>query len=78
MIKCKDIVHQASDYLDKDLTRMQALGMALHLLMCGDCRRFIRYFRLGLRFLSVKKRLDADTAARLTDTVISEARQDSS
>ncbi len=48
MTNCRDITKQASDYLDRHLTLRQRLAFALHLLICGKCRLFLRHLRLAL------------------------------
>lgn len=50
MLTCKDIARQASDYVDGHLTVRQRLAFAFHLLLCGQCREFLRQLRLALRF----------------------------
>tara|TARA_R110002095_G_scaffold32443_6_gene30848 strand:- start:1944 stop:2168 length:225 start_codon:yes stop_codon:yes gene_type:complete len=44
MLKCSEIVAQASDYLEKELSFSQRLQYQTHLLMCSNCRRFSRQF----------------------------------
>ena len=48
MLKCHDIATQASDYLDRNQTLRQRLAVAVHLLICGNCKEFIRHLRLAL------------------------------
>lgn len=48
MPNCRDITNQASDYLDGHLTLRQRLAFAWHLLLCGQCREFLRQLRLAL------------------------------
>jgi hypothetical protein len=50
MLKCRDIATQASDYLDGNQTLRQRLAVALHLLICGNCKDFIRHLRLALAY----------------------------
>jgi len=66
MLKCRDIANQASDYLDDNQTLRQRLAVAVHLLICGHCRAFIRQLRLALvyyRRLPVQTLDDAEAAA---------------
>ena len=44
MLKCSEIVAQASDYLEKELSFSHRLQYQAHLLMCSNCRRFSRQF----------------------------------
>jgi predicted anti-sigma-YlaC factor YlaD len=46
MLKCRDVSHIASDYLDHQLTWRQQLSVRMHLLMCVHCRRFVNQLRL--------------------------------
>tara|TARA_R110000772_G_scaffold38354_6_gene90520 strand:- start:580 stop:816 length:237 start_codon:yes stop_codon:yes gene_type:complete len=73
MLKCNEIVDQATDYVDKQLNWKQAMNMALHLLMCRNCRRFIHYFRLSLQILISRKTLSAEAAADIAAKAIAEA-----
>ena len=65
MLKCRDIATVASDYLDANQTLKQRLAVAMHLLICGHCRAFIRHLRLALvyyRRLPVQTLDDAEAA----------------
>lgn len=46
MLTCKELVAHSSDYLDGQLTLRQRLAVRAHLVMCGNCRRFIRQMKL--------------------------------
>lgn len=48
MLKCRDIALQADSYLERQLTLRQRMAVALHLLMCGRCRAFLRHMKLAL------------------------------
>ena len=76
MLKCKDVVANATDYIDEELSWSQSLRMALHLLMCGHCRRFIKYFRLSLQALQNKKTISKDDADKLSSEAIARALAD--
>jgi hypothetical protein len=52
MLKCRDIAEQASDYIEGRQSFRQRLAVAFHLLICGNCREFIRHLRLALTFYS--------------------------
>lgn len=49
MLKCKDIAEQSSDFVDQRLSFRQKLGYNMHILMCGNCRRYIQQFRTMLK-----------------------------
>jgi hypothetical protein len=74
MLKCRDVAHQATDYVDRELSRGQALGMLLHLLMCANCRRFMQFFRISLQVLKYKRQLTKQQASQLADQIIQRAR----
>lgn len=77
MLKCKEIVANATDYVDKELSWSQHMSMALHLLMCGDCRRFIKYFKLSLHSLKTKPTISQEDADKLSTEIITKALADS-
>ncbi len=49
MLKCREIVSNADQLLDQEMSRRQRLGMKMHLLMCRHCRRYVRQFSVLLR-----------------------------
>mgnify|MGYP000891849126 CR=1 FL=1 len=49
MLKCHQIVDQSSDYLEHDMSFRQRLQFRMHLLMCHNCRRFIRQFKAAIQ-----------------------------
>jgi len=67
MLSCKDISHLVSESEDRALTRWENLGVALHLLICRNCRRFSRQMnvlRQALRhFDTGMEKLQDDTDA---------------
>jgi len=77
MLKCKDVVANATDYIDKELSWSQSMNMELHLLMCGHCRRFIKYFKLSLQSLNNKKTISEENAKQLSAEIITKAQADS-
>ncbi|MBT4520241.1 MAG: zf-HC2 domain-containing protein [Halieaceae bacterium] len=44
MLKCSEVVEQASDFVDENLPWYSSLRIKMHLLMCVHCRRFLRHF----------------------------------
>jgi anti-sigma factor ChrR (cupin superfamily) len=42
MLKCRDIVHKADDYLEGKLSTKQKLGFRMHLFMCKYCNQYIK------------------------------------
>lgn len=46
MLNCRDLAHKhASDYIDHQLNWRVRTAVRLHLLLCNQCRRFIRQLR---------------------------------
>ncbi len=44
MLKCSDVVEQASDYLEHELTFQRRFQYRAHLFICRHCRLFSRQF----------------------------------
>ncbi len=76
MLKCKDVVTNATDYIDKEMSWSQSMSMALHLLLCGHCRRFIKYFKLSLLSLKKKRTISSENATQLGSEIIAKAQAD--
>ena len=49
MLKCRDVVANAENYLDGAQSWHQRLAMRFHLLICDKCRRYVRQLRALLR-----------------------------
>ncbi|WP_266325212.1 zf-HC2 domain-containing protein [Methylophaga sp. OBS4] len=52
MFSCKDIHDKASHYLDHEAGLMTRLGVLFHLLMCGQCRQFLKQLKLAVSTVS--------------------------
>lgn len=46
MLSCKNLAYLASDYLDHNVDGNLSWKIRLHLLMCSNCRRFIRHLKV--------------------------------
>ena len=46
MLKCKEVAHLASEYLDKSTSAKITWQMRLHLATCANCRRFINHLEI--------------------------------
>jgi len=46
MLNCKQVATQASDYLDKHTGATLQWKIRLHLMMCANCRRFMRHLKI--------------------------------
>lgn len=60
MLKCRDLVRVASDYLDGELDWRQRLSVWTHLAICGHCRTFLG----NLRATTALMRGHSDNRAR--------------
>ena len=72
MLSCSDIAKQASDYLDGHLSVRQRLAFAVHLLLCGKCKEFLRQLGLALRFYQQlpPRQLSKEAAESLVSTIL--------
>jgi anti-sigma factor ChrR (cupin superfamily) len=52
MLKCKDVPETVERLHDGKLPLMQRLSLYFHLMMCGNCRRYIRQLNLMLGMIS--------------------------
>ena len=45
MLSCKQVATLASQYLDHDVSTPLKWRIRMHLMMCANCRRFIRHLQ---------------------------------
>ena len=64
MLSCKQVAAVASDYLDNNTPLKWQIR--LHLLMCANCRRFVRHLKIT-RDISAK--IVSDDASVNTDVI---------
>lgn len=43
MLRCRDVVRYGDHYLSGEMTGWRRLLFRLHLMLCRDCRRYIRH-----------------------------------
>jgi len=55
MLSCKKVAQRASDYLEANASTGLTWQVRLHLIMCSNCRRFVRH-------LSITKTVSASIA----------------
>lgn len=56
MRSCKEINQNVDAHLDGELSLMQRVELRLHMLMCVDCRRYIRQLKNSVTaFRSIEK-----------------------
>lgn len=46
MLSCKQVATLASQYLDKDTHTPLTWKIRVHLMMCANCRRFVRHLKI--------------------------------
>jgi len=46
LLTCHEVATFASDYLDKHVNGKLNLKIRLHLMMCANCRRFVKHLQL--------------------------------
>ncbi|BAU73136.1 anti-sigma factor family protein [Metapseudomonas furukawaii] len=66
MLTCKELVARSSDLLDDQLSFRERLAMRRHLVLCRNCRRFIRQMKLAqavVRQMPDEPPADADDLA---------------
>jgi len=71
MKTCREIQLQASDLLEGELTMADRIGITMHLLLCGDCRRSIRHLRLLVNSLALHPQQETLPPAELIDRIVS-------
>ena len=64
MLKCRDVSHHASDYIDHNTNLWLRAKIVLHLLGCKCCRKFMAHLRLTKiltrKMLKPKKDVNAE------------------
>jgi hypothetical protein len=46
LLTCQQVATLASDYLDKHTDGKLGLNIRLHLMVCANCRRFVKHLQL--------------------------------
>jgi len=58
MLSCKHTIAQSSDYLEKELSFWKKAGMKMHLVICVNCRNYVKQLKrtiLMLRGIKTKE-----------------------
>lgn len=55
MLSCKHTIEQGSDYLEKDLGFWRKVEMKLHLMICVNCRNYVKQLKRTVLMLSKVK-----------------------
>ena len=62
MLNCRDVAHEASDYIDHNLSWWRRLMFHLHLFICVKCRKFVSHVHITRDFLRKRGSLQASDA----------------
>lgn len=62
MLNCRDVAHEASDYIDDNLSWWRRLLFRLHLFLCANCRRFVSHVHITRDFLRKRGHLKASSS----------------
>ena len=78
MLKCKDIAHNASDYLAAEMPWFKKLPWHLHLFVCHKCRAFVDQFKLTILTVTriEPKPLPDDKVERIVTQVLNQSRSE--
>ncbi|GAA4359378.1 zf-HC2 domain-containing protein [Kangiella marina] len=52
MLSCKHTIAQGTDYLDKELGFWRKVEMKMHLMICVNCRRYVKQLKQTVIMLS--------------------------
>lgn len=51
MLNCRDVAHEASDYIDHNLSGWRRFWFNVHLFLCKNCRAFVRHVNTTRDFI---------------------------
>ncbi|AUM12707.1 zf-HC2 domain-containing protein [Ketobacter alkanivorans] len=51
MLNCRDVAHEASDYIDHNQTGWRRFWFNVHLFICKNCRVFVRHVNTTKEFI---------------------------
>ncbi len=73
MLSCRDVTDRASDYLDEELGLRTRLLVAMHILACRHCRRFVDQITATIRL--VRRSGDELPSKDLEDGLVAKLRE---
>lgn len=77
MMRCHEIAERASDLIDGNLSRSEAIRLRMHLLICKGCARFLRQMRTTKHLIEVVGDTAGPAADDATlDTILKRAGKD--
>lgn len=75
MLNCRDVAHEASDYIDDNLSWWRRLMFRLHLFICHNCRVFVSHVHTTREF--IRKRGTTNASPEQVQKVMSAVEQQS-
>jgi len=60
MLQCKDVVEEASNYIDGDLPLFKRIGLFLHVVLCRCCRNYVNQIRQTIDTVAITKPKEPD------------------
>lgn len=72
MLSCKELVARSSGLLDGELSFRERMAVRRHLVLCRNCRRFIKQMKLTQ---AVVRNLPENQGAEVDDLAVRLARQ---
>ena len=63
MLTCREVAEKSSAMVDSELDLRERIGLRLHLLMCSNCRRFVRQFRTLVDSLALRSEPESQSAS---------------
>ena len=51
MLTCRNIMEGGSDFIDGQMLSNKRIGFRIHLLLCSNCRRFMKNFRTTINYV---------------------------
>jgi anti-sigma factor ChrR (cupin superfamily) len=63
MLTCREVTDNASAMIDAELGLRKRIAVRLHLMMCKNCRRFVRQLRTLVGSLASRSEADSQSAS---------------
>lgn len=74
MMRCHEASERASDLIDGNLSRSEAMRLRMHLLICKGCARFVRQMRATRYLTEVAGRTEEpESDADVLDAILKRA-----
>ena len=60
MLTCQEVTAKASLMVDGELGFRERIALRMHLMMCVNCRRFVRQFKALVASMASRNRLESE------------------